>query len=79
MRIIHAYENEDGTFRVDISERVEYLADNIKQWKDVLVQIPRTKISLDILRNNDEENILYTMNLTDFENKKRKKRKGEKT
>lgn len=31
MRELHAYENEDGTFRVAISERVEYFVDNIKQ------------------------------------------------
>ena len=31
MREIRAYENEDGTFRVDIRESVVYLVDNIKQ------------------------------------------------
>ena len=31
MREIRAYENEDGTFRVDIRERVVYFVDNIKQ------------------------------------------------
>lgn len=31
MREIHAYENEDGTFRVEIRENVVYFVDNIKQ------------------------------------------------
>ena len=31
MREIRAYENEDGTFRVDIRESVVYFVDNIKQ------------------------------------------------
>ena len=70
MRELRAYENEDGTFRVAISERVEYFADNIKQWKDILIEIPRAKISLDIFRNNNEENASYTVELTDFKNKK---------
>ena len=70
MREIRAYENEDGTFRVDIHENVVYLADNIKQQKDALIKIPRAKISLDIFRDNNEENTLFTMELTDFKNKK---------
>lgn len=70
MREIRAYENEDGTFRVDIRENVVYLADNIKQQKDALIKIPRAKISLDIFRDNTEENTLFTMELTDFKNKK---------
>lgn len=70
MREIRAYENEDGTFRVAISERIVYFVDNIKQWKDTLIEIPRTKISLDILKDNNEENTLFTMELTDFKNKK---------
>ena len=43
MKELHAYENEDGTFRVAISERVEYFVGNIKQQKDALIEIPRTK------------------------------------
>ena len=70
MREIYAYENEDGTFRVDIRESVVYFVDNIKQQKDTLVKIPRAKISLDIFRDNTEENTLFTMELTDFKNKK---------
>ena len=70
MREICAYENEDGTFRVDIRERVVYFVDNIKQQKDTLIKIPRAKISLDIFRDNTEENTLFTMELTDFKNKK---------
>lgn len=70
MREIHAYENEDGTFRVDIRESVVYFMDNIKQQKDALIEIPRAKISLDIFRDNTEENTLFTMELTDFKNKK---------
>ena len=70
MREIRAYENEDGTFRVDIRERVVYYVDNIKQQKDTLIKIPRAKISLDIFRDNTEENTLFTMELTDFKNKK---------
>ena len=70
MKEIHAYENEDGTFRVDIRERVVYFMDNIKQQKDALIEIPRAKISLDIFRDNTEENTLFTMELTDFKNKK---------
>ena len=66
MREIRAYENEDGTFRVDIRERVVYFVDNIKQQKDALIEIPRAKISLDIFRDNTEENTLFTMELTDF-------------
>lgn len=31
MREIHAYENEDGTFRVDMRENVVYFVNNIKQ------------------------------------------------
>lgn len=31
MRELHAYENEDGTFRVDIRESAVYFVDNIKQ------------------------------------------------
>ena len=70
MREICAYENEDGTFRVDIRERGIYFVDNIKQQKDTLIKIPRAKISLDIFRDNTEENTLFTMELTDFKNKK---------
>ena len=70
MRELHAYENEDGTFRVDIRESVIYLVDNIKQQEDTLIKIPRAKISLDIFRDNTEENTLFTMELTDFKNKK---------
>ena len=70
MREIHAYENEDGTFRVDIRESVIYFVDNIKQQEDTLIKIPRAKISLDIFRDNTEENTLFTMELTDFKNKK---------
>ena len=66
MREIHAYENKDGTFRVDICDKVEYFTDNIKQQKDTLIKIPRAKISLDIFRDNTEENTLFTMELTDF-------------
>ena len=66
MREIRAYENEDGTFRVDIRENVVYFVDNIKQQKDTLIKIPRAKISLDIFRDNTEENTLFTMKLTDF-------------
>ena len=70
MRELHAYENEDGTFRVDIRESVIYFVDNIKQQEDTLIKIPRAKISLDIFRDNTEENTLFTMELTDFKNKK---------
>ena len=70
MRELHAYENEDGTFRVDIRESVIYFVDNIKQQEDTLIKIPRGKISLDIFRDNTEENTLFTMELTDFKNKK---------
>ena len=70
MRELHAYENEDGTFRVDIRESVVYFVDNIKQQEDTLIKIPRAKISLDIFRDNTEENTLFTMELTDFKNKK---------
>ena len=70
MRELHAYENEDGTFRVDIRESVIYFVDNIKQQEDALIEIPRAKISLDIFRDNTEENTLFTMELTDFKNKK---------
>ena len=70
MREIRAYENEDGTFRVDIHENVVYFVDNIKQQKNALIKIPRAKISLDIFRDNTEENTLFTMELTDFKNKK---------
>ena len=70
MRELHAYENEDGTFRVDICESVIYFVDNIKQQEDTLIKIPRAKISLDIFRDNTEENTLFTMELTDFKNKK---------
>lgn len=70
MRELRAYENEDGTFRVDIRESVEYFVDNIKQEKDTLIEIPRAKISLDIFRDNTEKNTLFTMELTDFKNKK---------
>ena len=66
MRELHAYENEDGTFRVDIRESVIYFVDNIKQQEDTLIKIPRAKISLDIFRDNTEENTLFTMELTDF-------------
>ena len=66
MRELHAYENEDGTFRVDIRENVVYFVDNIKQQKDTLIKIPRAKISLDIFKDNTEENTLFTMELTDF-------------
>ena len=66
MREIHAYENEDGTFRVDMRENVVYFVNNIKQQKDTLIKIPRAKISLDIFRDNTEENTLFTMELTDF-------------
>ena len=66
MRELHAYENEDGTFRVDIRESVIYFVDNIKQQKDALIEIPRAKISLDIFKDNTEENTLFTMELTDF-------------
>ena len=70
MRELHAYENEDGTFRVDIRESVIYFVDNIKQQEDTLIKIPRAKILLDIFRDNTEENTLFTMELTDFKNKK---------
>ena len=70
MRELHAYENEDGTFRVDIRESVIYFVDNIKQQEDTLIKIPRAKISLDIFRDNTEENTLFTMELTDNKNKK---------
>ena len=70
MKEIYAYENEDGTFRVDIRESVVYFVDNIKQQEDILIKIPRAKISLDIFRDNTEENTLFTMELTDFKNKK---------
>ena len=70
MRELHAYENEDDTFRVDIRESAVYFVDNIKQQKDALIEIPRAKISLDIFRDNTEENTLFTMELTDFKNKK---------
>ena len=73
MRELHAYENEDGTFRVDIRESVIYFVDNIKQQEDTLIKIPRAKISLDIFRDNTEENTLFTMELTDFKNKKHKR------
>ena len=66
MREIRAYENEDGTFRVDIRENIVYFVDNIKQQKDILIKIPHAKISLDIFRDNTEENTLFTMELTDF-------------
>ena len=66
MRELHAYEHEAGSFRVDIRERVVYFVDNIKQQKDALIEIPRAKISLDIFRDNTEENTLFTMELTDF-------------
>ena len=66
MKEIRAYENEDGTFRVDIRESVIYFVDNIKQQEDTLIKIPRAKISLDIFRDNTEENTLFTMELTDF-------------
>ena len=70
MRELHAYENEDGTFRVDIRESVIYFVDNIKQQEDTLIKIPRAKISLDIFRDNTEENTLFTMELKDYKNKK---------
>ena len=52
MRELHAYENEDGTFRVKIHDKVEYLL--VKGTKDIentIVEIPRAEIELTALES----------------------------
>ena len=39
MRELHAYENEDGTFRVKIHDKVEYLlVKGTKEIKDIIAK-----------------------------------------
>lgn len=56
MREIHAYENEDGTFRAEIYDKVEYLSTKgTKEIEDAIVEIPRAKIELTALGSKVDE------------------------
>ena len=56
MRELHAYENEDGTFRVKIHDKVEYLLVNgTKDIENAIVEIPRAEIELTALESKVDE------------------------
>lgn len=60
MRELHAYQNEDGTFRAEIHDKVEYLsAEGTKEIKDAIVEIPRAEIELTALESKVDE--LYSI------------------
>ena len=56
MRELHAYENEDGTFRVEIHDKAEYLSTKgAKEIKDIIVEIPRAEIEITALGSKIDE------------------------
>lgn len=56
MRELHAYENEDGTFRVEIHNKAEYLsAKDTKEINYTIVEIPRAEIELTALESKIDE------------------------
>lgn len=56
MRELHAYKNEDGTFRVKIHDKAEYLSTKgTKEIKDAIIEIPRAEIGLTILESKVDE------------------------
>lgn len=56
MRELRAYENEDGTFRAEIHDKVEYFsAKGTKEIEDAVVEIPRVEIELIILESKVDE------------------------
>lgn len=71
MRELHAYENEDGTFRVKIHDKVEYLsAKGTKEIEDAIFEIPRVEIELTILESKVDELYRIVMSNKDKRNKK---------
>ena len=56
MRELHAYENEDGTCRVEIHDKVGYFSvKGTKAIEDAIIEIPRAKIELTILGSKVNE------------------------
>lgn len=56
MREIHAYENEDGTFRVEIHDKAKYLSTKgTKEIADIIAEIPRAEIELTALESKVDE------------------------
>lgn len=56
MKELHAYGNKDGTFRVEIYDKVEYLSTKgTKEIEDAIVEIPRAKIELTALGSKVDE------------------------
>lgn len=56
MRELHAYENEDGTFRAEIHNKTEYLsAKGTKEINYTIVEIPRAEIELTALESKVDE------------------------
>lgn len=63
MKELHAYGNKDGTFRVEIHDKAEYLsAKGTKKEEDAIVEIPRADIELIALANKVDK--LYYGELT---------------
>ena len=71
MRELHAYENEDGTFRAEIHDKAEYLSTKgTKEITDIIVEIPRAEIELTALESKVDELYHIIMSSKNKRNKK---------
>lgn len=72
MRELHAYENEDGTFRVEIHDKAEYLlTKGTKKITDTIAEIPRAEIELTALESKIDE-LYRTIMSSKYKTKKHK-------
>lgn len=66
MKEIHAYLNKDGTYRVD---GVGYAMDS-GALKDVAVRIPRAKINIEAMPEEEDKYELFTIEIKENNNDK---------
>ena len=71
MRELHAYENKDGTFRVEIHYKAKYFSTKgTKEIENTIVEIPRAEIELTALENKVDEAYRIAMSSKYKRNKK---------
>lgn len=72
MKEIHAYQNEDGTYRVEIcgtAKDTRFIGKNeFEELTEYKTEIPRAKLQIEALVLADDENKLMTLTLPNKEN-----------
>lgn len=67
MKEIHAYKNEDGTYRI---EGVSAMTDH-GELKDVIIQIPRADLNINVLKSDNSKE-LFTLTVKENNNETRR-------